>query len=362
MLSRLPWSVAPRGGRRLFANASVSSKPTFPPPASHSFSVFHNNNASASKLDKYRFTREIGRGTFAQVREAMDDTNRRSVAIKIMNKKQCGKAMCENEVRVLGELGKKVKHQRFTPVLDLFEDENNLYIVLELLRGGELFDLVLERGSLEEAEVAQICRKLLYALRTLHENGILHRDIKLENIMLIGAGDGTSHQQDFKLIDFGLALESQPKAAEEEDRAGLAEKPFVGTLGYCAPELLDPATRQYSTASDVWAVGVVCFILLSGSPPFAAGEQEGDEDQKGMTLEQKITAELAQIRATREPSEWRKLMNTPPWNSISQETKACVGKMLELDPIRRARIDEVLKDDFIKRFTQAADGEFEEFE
>jgi serine/threonine protein kinase len=186
-------------------------------------------------LSRYRILREIGSGAFATVKEAIDlqssNARHNRVAIKIMNKARCGPAMCENEVKILTEVGNKIRHQRMTKALEVFEDDVNLYIVLELLHGGELFDIVSERGSFSEREVAQLVRKLVYALQSLHASSILHRDIKLENLVLIGNG-----KTDFKLIDFGLALDSSNNGNDAvQDTSGK----LVGTMAYCSPEVLE---------------------------------------------------------------------------------------------------------------------------
>lgn len=160
------------------------------------------------KLSRYRLKNEIGTGNYAIVREAIDTQTGNRVAIKVMEKAKCGKATCKNEVEILLNLNRTVQHQRLTPVLDVFEDSEKLYIVLELLKGGELYDRVSKKGKLTELEVAQILRKLIYALSALHRHGILHRDIKLENIVMKNA-EVEEENSDFKLLDFGFSL-AQP--------------------------------------------------------------------------------------------------------------------------------------------------------
>jgi len=264
-----------------------------------------------------------------------------------MNKRQCGKAICQNEVHVLTQLNKRVKHQRLTPVLDVFEDQENLYIVLELLNGGELFERVLERGRFPEPEVATILRKLVYALEALHRHGILHRDVKLENIVMRDSHD------DFKLTDFGFAVDgASTQAPANRQMKGV----LAGTLGYCAPEVL--RDRNYSTASDVWSAGVVMYIVLSGRPPFPVAQAL----PANASNEEKIAAELEAIEFGRSPTEWRRGMMEEPWNSISMEAKRLVSKMLELDPKRRITTTGILQDAFITRYTAADQIEYSDFE
>jgi len=298
-------------------------------------------------LARYKVFRQIGAGNYAIVKEGVDKKTGKRVAIKIMNKKQCGKAICQNEVYVLTQLNKRVKHQRLTPVLDVFEDQDNLYIVLELLNGGELFERVIERGRLPESEVADIVRKLVYALEALHRHGILHRDIKLENIVM------RDSQDDFKLTDFGFAVDgSSTQTASSRQMKGV----LAGTLGYCAPEVL--RDRNYSTSSDVWSAGVVMYILLSGRPPFPTAE----ELPTNASNEAKISAELEAIEFGRNLTEWRRSMMEEPWNTISMEAKRLVSKMLELDPKRRITTVGILQDPFITRYTAADQIEYSDFE
>ena len=352
----LPVSVALRGsdlrsfsanaGARALSEMRQASVPMMSPqsvPAVNTFRVLPPD-ANSLGLARYKVFRQIGTGNYAVVKEGVDRKTGKRVAIKIMNKRHCGKAICMNEVHVLTQLNKRVKHQRVTPVLDVFEDQENLYIVLELLNGGELFERVVERGRLSEHEVSDIIRKLVYALEALHRHGILHRDIKLENIVM------RDSQDDFKLTDFGFAVDDENPAGRQMKGA------LAGTLGYCAPEVL--RDRSYSPASDVWSVGVVTYILLSGRPPFP----QATELPPNASNEAKIAAELEAIDFGRNPVEWRKLMMEEPWNGISMEAKRLLAKMLELDPRKRITTTGILQDPFVTRNTAAEQIEYSDFE
>jgi len=335
------------GVRRMSEGRQLSVPMVNQPISTGSFRVLPAEQNNPNGISKYKIMRQIGSGNFAVVKEAVDRQTGNRVAIKIMNKKQCGKAICQNEVHVLTQLNKRVKHQRVTPVLDVFEDQDNLYIVLELLQGGELFERVIERGRLSEPEVADILRKLVYALEALHRHGILHRDIKLENIVLRGSVD------DFKLTDFGFAVDSNPN---QPAGSKVFKDSLAGTLGYCAPEVL--RDRNYSPATDVWSAGVVLYILLSGRPPFPVA----NELPANASNQEKIAAELEAIEFGRNPTEWRRSMMEEPWNVISLEAKRLVGKMLELDPKRRITTAGILQDPFVTRYTTADAFEYSDFE
>ena len=357
MLARGPLVRAGRAGlalasanlARVAARASATRSVSMPPatkPARVSVPMGVPSSArvfrvldepSESKLAYYVMGKQIGSGNYAIVKEAVDVRNKNRVAIKIMDKAKSGRTMCRNEIDILFSVNKKVAHKRVTPILDVFEDDTNLYIVLELLRGGELFDRVVERGRLPEAEVAHIIRKLAYALDALHRHGILHRDIKLENIVL-------DQEDDFKIADFGFATEAEQGAAAKKVPSAQSNK-LAGTLGYCAPEVL--REHLYTPACDVWSAGVVMFILLAGYPPFPLEK----DDYK--TQEERIAAELEAIKHAREPANWRQIMLAEPWPSISPEAKALLAKMLQPDPARRITIKGVLQHPYIQRFTEA---------
>lgn len=139
-------------------------------------------------------------------------------------------------------------------LLDLFENSDHYYIVLEYMAGKDLFDYIQKRNFvLNEDRVKQIGIQIIQAVRYLHEFGIVHRDLKLENIMM----SDTSNLAKPKIVDFGLAKIIGPSET--------ADEPF-GTLGYVAPEVLKK--KPYTFSCDVWSIGCILYALLSGSLPF----------------------------------------------------------------------------------------------
>jgi serine/threonine protein kinase len=146
-------------------------------------------------------------------------------------------------------------------MLDNFEDQNNIYIVLEFLSGGDLFDYMKKRNFSVPDEMSRtIISKIANAIYYMHRMSIVHRDIKLENVMMTRDSDINSEP---KLIDFGLAKAMGP----EED---IQEK--FGTLGYCAPEILNRG--KYDISVDLFSLGVMIFAMLSGHFPFAGQTEE----------------------------------------------------------------------------------------
>lgn len=205
----------------------------------------------SSVQDKYILKDLLGTGAFSQVRlaEYRDDPSR-MCAIKIIDKKALkGKEdSLDNEITVL----RRLAHANIVQLLETFEDKNKVYLVMELVTGGELFDRIVEKGSYTEKDAADLIRQVLEAVDYMHEQGVVHRDLKPENLLYY------SQDEDSKIMisDFGLS--------KIEDSGIMATA--CGTPGYVAPEVL--AQKPYGKAVDVWSIGVIAYILLCGYPPF----------------------------------------------------------------------------------------------
>eukprot|EP00511_Aplanochytrium_stocchinoi_P006438 CAMPEP_0204826726 /NCGR_PEP_ID=MMETSP1346-20131115/4349_1 /ASSEMBLY_ACC=CAM_ASM_000771 /TAXON_ID=215587 /ORGANISM="Aplanochytrium stocchinoi, Strain GSBS06" /LENGTH=308 /DNA_ID=CAMNT_0051954863 /DNA_START=620 /DNA_END=1543 /DNA_ORIENTATION=+ len=261
------------------------------------FLPFHNRKPE--RENRYELGREIGSGHFATVHEALDKQTGETVAIKIMNKSTCPRQLCQQELKILQEIEGEVGHSRMTPIRDVFETEENLCIVLELVRGGDFYDHVAEHGQMNEHDAAVFIRKLIYALEALHRHGIIHRDIKLENILLEDKQDKDNGFNSFKIADFGYA-----KHVNEED---VFRNP-AGTLGYVAPEVLEK--RQYGPACDVWSAGIILYTLLAGHPPFP---HKDGVDMSKISLEDALSAELEAINYGRKSDTWKEHLKHEPW-------------------------------------------------
>lgn len=158
------------------------------------------------------------------------------------------------------EILKLCQHPNIIRLYDVFENQDYIYIVMELLPGGDLFSYLEKRGfRIPEARACYIVHSLATALFYLHSYGIAHRDIKPENVLLIDE----SEDSDVKIVDFGLSKMVGPNENCTE--------PF-GTLSYVAPEVLEQ--KPYDKSVDIWSLGVVSYLLLSGRLPF------DDEDEK----------------------------------------------------------------------------------
>jgi len=221
---------------------------------------------------------ELGRGAFAVVKKVVHRRTGQPFAMKVMEKKKLlgqlrrksGVQVDEMKAKVLSEarILKNLSHPNIIKLHDIFENDRELCLVMELVDGGELFDYLVDNGPCSEPTARCIMRQLLQALQYLHSRNIVHRDLKPENILLKRScsshAEGSSSSPappTVKIADFGLAkLVGEKKVTST----------FCGTPQYFAPEVLESreSHRGYDSACDLWSVGVIMYILLCGSPPF----------------------------------------------------------------------------------------------
>ncbi|XP_023168776.1 calcium/calmodulin-dependent protein kinase type 1 isoform X2 [Drosophila hydei] len=208
-------------------------------------------NKQVSIEEKYNLHGLLGTGAFSEVRLAESkDTPGDHFAVKIIDKKALkGKEeSLENEIRVL----RRLTHPNIVQLLETYEDKAKVYLVMELVTGGELFDRIVEKGSYTEKDASHLIRQILEAVDYMHEQGVVHRDLKPENLLYYSPDDDSK----IMISDFGLS--------KMEDSGIMATA--CGTPGYVAPEVL--AQKPYGKAVDVWSIGVISYILLCGYPPF----------------------------------------------------------------------------------------------
>lgn len=213
---------------------------------------------------KYDIKALIGRGSFSRVVRVEHKSTRQPYAIKMIETRyREGREVCESELCVL----RRVRHTNIIQLMEVFETAERVYMVMELATGGELFDRIIARGSFTERDATRVLQMVLEGVKYLHTLGITHRDLKPENLLYYHPG------ADSKIIitDFGLA--SSRKKGDE-----CLMKTTCGTPEYIAPEIL--VRKPYTNAVDMWALGVISYILLSGTMPF--------EDDNRMRLYRQI--------------------------------------------------------------------------
>uniref|UniRef100_A0A671KGK7 calcium/calmodulin-dependent protein kinase n=1 Tax=Sinocyclocheilus anshuiensis TaxID=1608454 RepID=A0A671KGK7_9TELE len=208
--------------------------------------------------DEYQLFEELGKGAFSVVRRCVKISSGQEYAAKIINTKKLSARdhqKLEREARIC----RLLKHPNIVRLHDSISEEGFHYLVFDLVTGGELFEDIVAREYYSEADASHCIQQILESVHHCHVNGIVHRDLKPENLLLASKMKGAA----VKLADFGLAIEVQ---GDQQAWFG-----FAGTPGYLSPEVLrkDP----YGKPVDMWACGVILYILLVGYPPF------WDEDQ-----------------------------------------------------------------------------------
>lgn len=259
-------------------------------------------------IQKYDIGRPIGDGHFSVVYCCMNKATQEFCALKLIDKLKCeGRGdMIYNEVKIL----KQLKHPNIVKLIEEFDYSKQLYLILELVQDGDLFDAISTVTKFNEVHVATMIHNLSSALSYLHGQGIVHRDIKPENLLISVQEDGS---QSVKLADFGLAV--------EVDNNPLYS--VCGTAFYVSPEMLNEIGYDYKV--DVWSTGVICFILLCGYPPFTS-ENESSQDELFDAI---LTGDYQ--------------FAPPYWSKISQHAKNLIKCMLTVDPVQRYTAEQVFK-------------------
>ncbi|XP_043375536.1 calcium/calmodulin-dependent protein kinase type II subunit gamma isoform X2 [Dermochelys coriacea] len=257
--------------------------------------------------DDYQLYEELGKGAFSVVRRCVKKSSSQEYAAKIINTKKLSARdhqKLEREARIC----RLLKHPNIVRLHDSISEEAFHYLVFDLVTGGELFEDIVAREYYSEADASHCIHQILESVNHIHQHDIVHRDLKPENLLLASKCKSAA----VKLADFGLAIEVQ---GEQQAWFG-----FAGTPGYLSPEVLrkDP----YGKPVDIWACGVILYILLVGYPPF------WDEDQH--KLYQQIKAGAYDF-----PS--------PEWDTVTPEAKNLINQMLTINPAKRITADQALK-------------------
>uniref|UniRef100_A0A4W5KPW3 Pregnancy up-regulated nonubiquitous CaM kinase n=1 Tax=Hucho hucho TaxID=62062 RepID=A0A4W5KPW3_9TELE len=252
----------------------------------------------------YDLREKLGEGSFSEVRVAQHRRTLKLVAVKCIRKRALKdkEGMLENEIAVL----RRINHPNIVALEETFETSTKLYLVMTLVTGGELLDRILEKGSYTERDASRVIQQVLEAVQYLHQLGIVHRDLKPENLLY------QTPSEDSKIVisDFGLS--------KMEEQGVLTTA--CGTPAYVAPELLQQ--KSYGKEVDLWALGVITYILLCGYPPFY------DESESHM-YRQIIKAEYE--------------FDSPYWDEISNSAKDFIPRMLQKEPEKRYNCEQALK-------------------
>ena len=260
-----------------------------------------------SQVRKYSKRKFLGKGGFARVYEFMVLDTRRLIASKIISKDQLTKVRRRQKLMSEIKIHKSLSHTNIVKFEHFFEDDENVYILLELCTNQSMSELLRRRKRLTELEVQCYMVQIISSLSYIHGKNVIHRDLKIGNLFI-------SEKMEVKLGDFGLATKL--------DFEGQKRKTICGTPNYIAPEVLD-SKLGHSFEVDIWALGVIMYTLLVGRPPFE-------------TNDVKKTYNLIKMNA----------YSFPDQVSVSPEAKSLITQILKSDPTRRPTLNEILQHEF----------------
>ena len=278
--------------------------------------IMHNNLIVANTgllSKKYKIISTIGSGAFGKVYKVQNIIINQVRAMKVVKKDsinfQDDKKQFLKEIEMLMNLD----HPNIIKIFEYYVDDLNYYVIMEFAEGGELYEQINKLKNFKEKHAAMIMQQLLSAVCYMHSKGIVHRDIKPENIMLESK---SSEDLSIKLIDFGTSNFIK-------NNQHLSMK--IGTPYYIAPEVLK---KNYGYECDIWSLGVILYMLLSGTPPF-----DGFDDQ---SILQKVKIGKYSLEGE-------------TWEIISKEAKDLISKMLTYNPQERISAENALKHDWFKK-------------
>lgn len=260
------------------------------------------------KVGKYEVGRTIGEGTFAKVKFARNTVTGESVAMKILAKSTILKHRMVEQIKREISIMKIVRHPNIVRLHEVLSSQTKIYIILEFVAGGELFDKIVHQGKIPEHESRRYFQQLIDAVAHCHSKGVYHRDLKPENLLLDSYGN-------LKVSDFGLSALTQ-------QGVGLLHT-TCGTPNYVAPEVLGDHGYD-GAAADVWSCGVILYVIMAGYRPF---------DESDL------------------PSLYRKInaaeFSCPSW--FSPGAKSLIHKILDPNPKSRICIEGIRKDPWFRK-------------
>jgi len=283
----------------------------------------HHNVTQDLVKQSYMFDKPLGSGASGEVYLVTHKKTKEKFACKIIKKD--GNMNDAESMATEIEIMKRVRHQHVVSLYEIFESSSCMWLILELVDGGDLNYFIGGHKHYSEKVIAHHFRQILSGLHYLHSQGVVHRDIKLDNVLV----KGNHEYGEVKLADFGLSALVQMSNTGYDRSASSKRKSFNGlqevwgTACYFAPELID---RNYGPQADMWSAGCILFEMLSGEHPFDA---EDDDDLYSLIQNAKYD------------------MNTDAWNNVSEEAKALVRAILVTNPTTRLSASEALQSAFL---------------
>jgi serine/threonine protein kinase len=258
------------------------------------------------KVGKYELGKTLGSGSFSKVKLGVDEQGNQ-YAVKIIDKAQLAREHMEEQLKREIAVMKMLNHPNVVKLYEVMQTQNNIYLVLELVTGGELFERIVTAKRFDEDTGRKFFQQLVVGLHYCHKQGVAHRDLKPENLLL-------SDKDQLKIMDFGLS--NMQKGGVKEQNSGSLLNTVCGTPNYVAPEVLKEQGYNGITA-DVWSCGVILFVMLAGYLPF--------DDPNMNHLFNKI--ERGDFRMAKH---------------FTDPAKDLIGKMMVVDPMQRITLDQIL--------------------
>ena len=305
-----------------------------------------------TSLQFYKYGRLIGQGAFGKVNLGLNILTGRIVAVKSFNKNNSeltGDNM--KKIKYETDLMKKLNHPNITKILEMFEDEKFFLIIMEYINGGNLFSFVKKRRKLSEKTAKFLFRQIILGIKYIHEQNIVHRDIKLENLLI-------DLNNNVKICDFGIGRKLENKKQLLHDQCG--------TLMYMAPEiLLSSKEKGYEGFPvDIWSAGISLYIMLSGTLPFnyknkkkhKNNEEENDEDYNEEEEEESISSSKSKSKKNDDDNfelQYNIVYKEPKHiEKISDEARDLLKGLLNKDPKKRFTCDQILNHPWLYNFKE----------
>jgi len=262
------------------------------------------------RVEKYQLAKTLGRGTFSKVKYAVDTTTNVAYAIKIVDRRMIRKENMEAQLKREIAIMKILKQNNIVQLREVLQSSKHIYIVLELITGGELFDRIVKEKRFEESTARQYFQQLITGIEYCHSQGIAHRDLKPENLLL-------DDNDTLKISDFGLSALSSSSDGRQK-----MLMTTCGTPNYVAPEVLKERGYKGFTA-DIWSCGVILYVMIAGYLPFE------DETMTGLFSRiEKGEFEMPEF--------------------FSADVKNLISRMLIVDPNKRITVKEVMDHKWFK--------------
>ncbi|KAM4047306.1 ribosomal protein S6 kinase alpha-1 isoform 4-T4 [Anomaloglossus baeobatrachus] len=262
--------------------------------------------------DVYTERETIGAGSYSVCKRCVHKGTNMEYAVKIIDK---AKRDPSEEIEILRRYG---QHPNIITLKDVYEEGNGVYLVTELMRGGELLDRILHQKFFSEREACAVLLTICKTVEYLHSQGVVHRDLKPSNILYV---DESGNPESIRICDFGFA-----KQLRAEN--GLLMTPCY-TANFVAPEVLK--RQGYDEGCDIWSLGILLYTMLAGYTPFANGPEDTPEE---------ILARIGSGKFT---------LRGGNWNTVSESAKDLVSRMLHVDPLCRLTARQVLQHEWITK-------------